>query len=152
MVTFYSPFNCIAENTQFLLKTKSVQPALDFIKTVPSVWDETFVLPQSKIGELAAIARRNGKDWYLGVLRSGATQEMIIDCSFLGDGEYTAEIFTDDIEAERIDLKGLNKEADLRQWDTAVPFKKSTETVSKEKTLTVYLAEHGGAVIKFIKK
>ncbi|WP_289062298.1 glycoside hydrolase family 97 protein [uncultured Zobellia sp.] len=152
LVTFYSPFNCIAENTQFLLKTKSVAPALGFIKTVPSVWDETFVLPQSKIGELAAIARRTNNDWYLGVLRSGPAQELQIDCSFLGNGEYIAEIFTDDTEAKRIDLKGLNKEADLRQWDTAVPFKKSSETVSKEKTLTVRLAEHGGAVIKFIKK
>ncbi|WP_400073729.1 glycoside hydrolase family 97 catalytic domain-containing protein [Zobellia russellii] len=152
LVTFYSPFNCIAENTQFLLKTKSVAPALDFIKTVPSVWDETFVLPQSKIGELAAIARRTKNDWYLGVLRSGPAQELQIDCSFLGNGEYIAEIFTDDTEAKRIDLKGLNKEADLRQWNTAVPFKKSSETVTKDKTLTVRLAEHGGAAIKFIKK
>jgi len=152
LVTFYSPFNCIAENTQFLLKTKSIQPALDFIKTVPSVWDETFVLPQSKIGELAAIARRTDNNWYLGVLRSGPAHELQIDCSFLGDGEYTAEIFTDDTKAKRINLEGLNNEANLRQWNTAVPFKKSSETVSKEKTLTVHLAEHGGAVIKFIKK
>ncbi|MGS0527405.1 glycoside hydrolase family 97 C-terminal domain-containing protein [Zobellia nedashkovskayae] len=101
---------------------------------------------------MAAIARRKDKDWYLGVLRSGATQEMIIDCSFLGDGEYTAEIFIDDTEAERIDLKGLNKETDLRQWDTAVPFKKRTETVSKDNTIIIQLAEHGGATIKFIKK
>ncbi|OWW23304.1 hypothetical protein B4Q04_21395 [Zobellia sp. OII3] len=152
LVTFYSPFNCIAENTQFLLKTKSVQPALDFIKTVPSVWDETFVLPQSKIGELAAIARRKNNDWYLGVLRSGPSQEMQIDCSFLGDGEYLAEIITDDTEAERINLEGLNKEANLRQWNTALPFKKSTETVSQEKTISIHLAEHGGATIKFTKK
>lgn len=152
LITFYSPFNCIAENTQFLLKTKSVQPALGFIKTVPSVWDETFVLPQSKIGELAAIARRKDNDWYLGILRSGAAQEIQIDCSFLGEGEYLAEILADDTEADRIHLEGLNKEANLRQWNTAVPFKKSTETIFKEKTITLHLAEHGGAAIKFTKQ
>ncbi|SHJ04719.1 glycoside hydrolase family 97 catalytic domain-containing protein [Pseudozobellia thermophila] len=152
LVTFYSPFNCIAENTRFLLSSKNVQPALDFIKTVPSIWDETFVLPQSKIGELAAIARRKDNDWYLGILRSGAAQEIQIDCSFLGDGEYLAEILADDTEAGRINLEGLNKEANLWQWNTAVPFKKSIERVSYEKTITVHLAEHGGAAIKFIEQ
>ena len=30
------------------------------IKSIPSVWDETIVLPPSEIGELAAFARRSG--------------------------------------------------------------------------------------------
>jgi alpha-glucosidase len=32
------------------------------------VWDETIVLPQSDIGELAAFARRSGRNWFVGVL------------------------------------------------------------------------------------
>ncbi|WP_298484568.1 glycoside hydrolase family 97 protein [uncultured Maribacter sp.] len=149
LVTFYSPFNCIAENTQFLLTNKSVQPALDFIKEVPSVWDETFVLPESEIGELAAIARRNKEDWYVGVLHARNQEKLIIDCTFLGDGEYTASIFTDDMETERINLEGFNKEANLRQWNTAIPFKKEVKSVNKNSKITITLASKGGAAIQF---
>jgi hypothetical protein len=31
------------------------------IKSIPSTWDETHVLPFSEIGEVAAFARRHGK-------------------------------------------------------------------------------------------
>ena len=149
LVAFYSPFNCIAENTQFLLTNKSVQPALDFIKEVPSVWDETLVLPQSKIGELAAIARRNKEDWYVGVLHAREQEQLRIDCSFLEDGEYTTTIFTDDINAKRIHLEGLNKEANLRQWNTALPFKKEIQVVNKNSKIELTLASKGGAAIQF---
>ncbi len=149
LVAFYSPFNCIAENTQFLLTNKSVQPALDFIKEVPSVWDETLVLPQSKIGELAAIARRNKEDWYVGVLHAREQEQLSIDCNFLEEGEYTATIFTDDINAKRIHLEGLNKEANLRQWNTALPFKKEIQVVNKNSKIELTLASKGGAAIQF---
>lgn len=152
LVAFYSPFNCLAENTQFLLNDKNVRPALDFIKAVPSVWDETVVLPESKIGELAGISRRKGDDWYIGVLSSGIDKELTIDCSFLKDGEYTAEIFSDDIGAKPIDLEGLNQEADLRQWDSTIPFKKETKTISSDSKITIDLAANGGAAIQFLKK
>ncbi|WP_176801440.1 glycoside hydrolase family 97 protein [Kriegella aquimaris] len=152
LVAFYSPFNCLAENTQFLLNDKNVRPALDFIKAVPSVWDETVVLPESKIGELAGISRRKGNDWYIGVLSSGVEKELTIDCSFLKDGEYTAEIFSDDIKAKPINLDGLNKEANLRQWATAIPFKRETKTISSDSKITIDLAANGGAAIQFIKR
>ncbi len=152
LVAFYSPFNCIAENTQFLLNTKSIRPALDFIKEVPSVWDETYVLPQSKIGELAAIARRKDSNWYIGVISSGDEKELIIDCSFLKDGDYAADIFTDDTETEPINLEGLNKEANLRQWNTAIPFKSDIQTVGPSSKIKLILAVNGGAALRFIKK
>ncbi|SHF83769.1 alpha-glucosidase [Arenibacter palladensis] len=151
LIAFYSPFNCIAENTQFLLNNEAIAPALNFIKSVPTVWDETYVLPQSKIGELAAIARKKDDDWYLGILSSGSSKEMTIDLNFLKDGEYSAEILADDIEAQPINLEGLNKEANLRQWNTAIPFKKLTEMVSVEGKVTIQLAANGGAAIRFIR-
>ncbi len=151
LVTFYSPFNCIAENTQFLLNNKSVAPALKFIKEVPTVWDETLVLPQSKIGELAIIARRKGTNWYMGILSSGKEKEISIDVNFLENGFYNAEVFLDDSNAKPIDLKGLNKEANLRQWHTATPFKKESLEVSKSSEIKINLAENGGAVFHFVK-
>ena len=35
------------------------------IKSIPSVWDETIVLPPSEIGEIAVFARRHGDRWFL---------------------------------------------------------------------------------------
>ena len=32
-------------------------PSVDMIKSIPSVWDETIVLPPSEIGEIAVFAR-----------------------------------------------------------------------------------------------
>ena len=37
----------------------------DIIRRLPTVWDETVVLPQSEIGRLAVIARRKGGTWYI---------------------------------------------------------------------------------------
>ncbi|MEO1010862.1 MAG: glycoside hydrolase family 97 catalytic domain-containing protein [Bacteroidota bacterium] len=151
LVAFYSPFNCIAENTQFLLNDPNVRPALNFIREVPAVWDETLVLPQSKIGELAAIARRKGEDWYIGILSSVAAKEVSIDCNFLHQGEYRTEIFLDDLSTQPIDLEGLNPEADLRQWNTAIPFKRVKRQVSSAEQLQLQLASNGGAAISLKK-
>ena len=43
-------------------------PAAGLIKTIPSVWDETIVLPSSEIGEVAAFARRRGEVWFVGIM------------------------------------------------------------------------------------
>lgn len=40
---------------------------------IPETWDETIVLPQSKIGEFVAYARRKGNDWYLAAVASKDT-------------------------------------------------------------------------------
>jgi alpha-glucosidase len=39
-------------------------PAVEMIKSIPAVWDETRVLSMSEIGELAAFARRTGRTWF----------------------------------------------------------------------------------------
>src|SRR5688572_32294715 len=39
------------------------QPGFDFLKTVPTYWDETKVL-QGDIGEVLVTARREGNTWY----------------------------------------------------------------------------------------
>ena len=42
-------------------------PAVDVIKSIPAVWDETIVLNDSEVGEPAVFARRSGNIWYLAV-------------------------------------------------------------------------------------
>src|SRR4029078_11297413 len=40
-------------------------PAADILRAIPSTWDESIVLPPSEIGEVAVMARRSGRDWFV---------------------------------------------------------------------------------------
>jgi len=91
LVQFTSPLQVIAEHPDKLLRDPATQPALDVLKAIPSAWDETRVLPPSRIGELSVIARRKGADWFLSVLTgAGAAELEKIDLAFLGAGEFAA--------------------------------------------------------------
>jgi alpha-glucosidase len=63
-------------------------PAVEIIKAIPAVWDETLVLPPSEIGEVAAYARRNGDDWWLAVVNGPAARKLAIPATFLGAATY----------------------------------------------------------------
>ena len=63
-----SPLLTYGANPRALLAS----PAVEMIKAIPAVWDETIVLPPSEIGELAALARRKGDVWFVAVLNGPA--------------------------------------------------------------------------------
>ncbi len=70
------------------------QPGFDFIKLVPTWWDETRVLV-GEVGEVLVTARRKGKAWYIGGLSANAPRDLELPLSFLGRGRYTARIWKD---------------------------------------------------------
>jgi alpha-glucosidase len=70
-------------------------PAAEIIKSIPAVWDETIVLPPSKIGSLAVFARRKGSIWFLAVMNGVKQQKIRIPLSFLR-GNYKAYVAKDD--------------------------------------------------------
>ena len=65
-------------------------PAAGIIKAIPSVWDETVVLPGSEIGELAAYARRKGDKWFICVMNGTKARSLKIDLNFLTATVYKA--------------------------------------------------------------
>jgi len=98
LVLFTSPMQVTAENPDVLLNNTNIQPALDVLKAVPSVWDETRVLAPSKIGELAIMARRSGTTWFLAALNGGQQTVSLhnLDLSFLGKHSYHAVYLSSD--------------------------------------------------------
>jgi alpha-glucosidase len=70
-------------------------PAVEVIKAIPSVWDETIVLPGSEVAQLAAFARRSGDDWFLAILNGPEPRKESIALSFLGRGDYQASLVAD---------------------------------------------------------
>jgi alpha-glucosidase len=101
--------------------------SLEFLRTIPSTWDETVPL-DGKISEHVVVARRNGKDWYVGAMTNWTERDIEIDLSFLPAGNFTMDAYQDGINADRM----------------ASDYKKTTSRVSKSSKLKVHLAPGGG--------
>ena len=107
MAVFSSPLLTIAAHPDSILRN----PAVEVIKGIPSVWDETIVLPASKIGELVAYARRTGTTWYLALMNGGTAQTVSVPLFFLSEGVYRGELVRDDpknsgaVKTETMDLR-----------------------------------------------
>jgi len=80
--------------------------AKEYITEVPVTWDETVVLPQSKIGELAIIARRKGKIWYVSCLNGEKAVQVNLKLgNFLPKtGTYTIELVQDSMENGKVEV------------------------------------------------
>lgn len=59
-------------------------PAVEMIKALPAVYDETRILPGSEIGECIAVAKRKGKDWFIAVENGAAARKLALKLDFLG--------------------------------------------------------------------
>lgn len=86
-----SPILCWADKPDIYLAS----PVVDVLRTMPPVWDETRVLPGSQIGEVAILARRAGKEWYVGVVNGPTARTCTLDFSFLDGGRFKADTFAD---------------------------------------------------------
>jgi alpha-glucosidase len=91
---FTSPMLIYGAHPQSILDN----PAVEVIKAIPSVWDETRVLPGSEIGDVAAFARRRGKDWFIAVVNGADARTLDVPLSFLGAGNYRATLVRDSSE------------------------------------------------------
>lgn len=77
------------------------QEGFDFIRQVPTTWDETRVLI-AEPGECILVARRKGSDWYLGAIGNSRTaHEFSFDASFLGEGTYDMTLYHDAPDSEQ---------------------------------------------------
>ncbi len=69
---------------------------LQYYDDIPTVWDNTKVI-EGYPGEYVAIARRNGKNWYLGALAGTESYKLSLKLDFLDEGIiYKATIYYDD--------------------------------------------------------
>ena len=96
-VVYESPLQMLADNPSNYRKE---QECTNFIARVPVVWDELKVL-EAKTGDYLLLARRSGKDWYVGGITDWNSRDFDLDFSFLDDQEYLLEIFQDGINADR---------------------------------------------------
>lgn len=128
-VVYQAAFQMVSDSP----KAYQDQPAFDFIKHSPATWDETRVV-NGEPGEFITMARRSGREWFLGSMTNWTAREWEIPLNFLGEGRYTAEIYADAPDADK--------------YPKGVSIQK--KTVNATGTLTVKLAPGGGAAVRFV--
>ena len=87
------------------------QTGFDFIKQIPTWWDETRVL-EVRIGELLVTARRKGTTWYLGGMSAVKSRKLAIPLSFLGPGHYSVQIWKDASDPNQLIAEKSSRSAD----------------------------------------
>lgn len=105
-----------------------------FIAKIPTTWDDTKVL-EAELGEYIVTARKTGKTWYVAGITGDSAKEILVDFSFLEEGNYKATILKDGPNGNRVGTDYLFKE----------------ETVSNRYKYSILMQNGGGFVIQLSK-
>jgi alpha-glucosidase len=70
---------------------------LGLVQSMPVTWDETRVLPGSRIGQRVAFARRDGRAWFVAAINCDAqpAQGWTLALDFLPPGPFTGTLYRD---------------------------------------------------------
>lgn len=123
-VVYESPLQMLCDSPSNYLREPE---AMEFLGPVPTVWDETRVL-DGKIGDYVVVARRHGRDWYVGAMTDWTARDLDIDLSFLPEGSFELDAYADGVNADR--------------W--ASDYARTKSDADRARRLKVHLAEGGG--------
>jgi alpha-glucosidase len=72
------------------------QPGLDFLEQVPTTWDDTVAL-NGRIGDYVTVARRSGRDWFIGSINDEQPKTLPVGLrALLAPGvRYVANVYGD---------------------------------------------------------
>ncbi len=123
-IVYDSPWVSLADSPDIYRKSPA---GFDFIRDVPTHWDETRFIA-GEVGDFIALARRSGRQWYVGAMNGDVARRLILPMDFLGNGRWNAELWLD----------GASPDAIRRE----------TREVGPGDRLGIDLAASGGAVIR----
>lgn len=127
-VAYDSPVCCVCDQPSHYRD----QPGADFLKIVPTVWDDTRVL-DGEPGEHLVIARRSHDDWFVGALTDRHARSIAVKLNFLGRGKWKMRLWQDaadsNVHAEHLEVE--------------------ERMVSAADTIDLRLAPAGGTVARF---
>ncbi|MBB6109244.1 alpha-glucosidase [Mucilaginibacter lappiensis] len=89
-VIYESPFTVYCDAPEHILGS----PGADFLSHMPTAWDDTRVLGGYP-GEYIIIAKRSGKDWYIGAMTNDSERTIQLKMDFLPLGKYTLSSWAD---------------------------------------------------------
>ena len=127
---FDSPFFCMGEDPRFIFSQQEFKPILPLLKELPVTWDKTVVLPISRIGRLAAIARKKDNVWYVAIVNGeNKNKKLTVKTDFLRKQFYEATIYNDY-------QPGDNK------------FNIKQTTIKRQEPIKLEILKNGGSLIK----
>ena len=112
------------------------EPGFEFVKEIPTTWNETKVLDQTKAFQFITIARRKNNDWYVGTITDHSSRQLNIPLNFLGEGKFKAEIYAD--------------AADVNENPNHLT--KQIKEVTNKDVITINVAAGGGEVMRIVKE
>ena len=127
-VIFDSPLTVLCDHP----RNYAGQRGLEFLKEVPTVWDETKIVAGS-VGEYAVSVRKSGKRWFLGGITNWSQRQIDVPLSFLGKGTFRARIYSD----PSVENKNASNLVEI------------AKSVRSSDVLTVKMASGGGVAIIF---
>lgn len=131
-VVFDSPLNMLCDSpSNYIAEAECTE----FIAACPETWDESLGV-NGEIGKYITIARRSGDAWYVGALTNWDERDITLDLSFLGEGEWSLDIFQDGPNAEK----------------AARDYVHTTANVPAGRKITAHLAPGGGWAAKITRK
>ena len=131
-VVFDSPLNMLCDSpSNYIAEAECTE----FIAACPETWDESLGV-NGEIGKYITIARRSGDAWYVGALTNWDERALTLDLSFLGEGEWSLDIFQDGPNAEK----------------AARDYVHTTANVPAGRKITAHLAPGGGWAAKITRK
>ena len=131
-VCLYSPVQMASD----LIENYQGQDAFQFFRNLPSKWEKSKVLA-AEVGDYFAVARKSGKNWYIGAITDEESRILTVNLSFLTSGKnYKAIIYSD------------NDKTSLENNPTAISI--SSATVNSDSVLKVIMSAGGGQAIELI--
>jgi alpha-glucosidase len=95
-VVYESPLMMVSDNPE----TYRGAVGTDFIRQVPTSWDETHLLA-GEVAEYVVIARRLGKEWFIGAMTNSTPRHLSVSLAALGKGAWDADVYSDGPDATR---------------------------------------------------
>src|SRR5690348_4636196 len=123
-VVYESPLEMLADSPSNYLREPE---SMEFLAAVPTEWDDTKVL-DARIADYVVVARRNGRDWYIGAMNDWTPRELEVDLSFLPEGQFHMTAYQDGLNADRY----------------GSDYKMTKSTVGRTTKLRIALAPGGG--------
>lgn len=125
-VIYESPLTVVCDHPDNILN----QPGADFLKIVPTIWDDIRFLGGYP-GEFVAIAKRSGDSWFIGVMNSSKSKTVEIKLDFLdSNSRYSLKSWSD------------TKNSGVEPKE----IKKNTQNIKSGEIIKVKMVDSGGYV------
>tara|TARA_X000000950_G_scaffold35695_2_gene38165 strand:- start:864 stop:2870 length:2007 start_codon:yes stop_codon:yes gene_type:complete len=94
---------------------KKEQETVNFIKQIPTTWDETHVL-EAALSDYLVVARKKDEMWFLGAMTDDTKRSFDVKLSFLEpDTPYQVQVYRDGINADK---NAIDYSFEIKQLDS----------------------------------